>query len=428
MKSLFLLSMAFCCLVAFIFLIKAPLKTDTSPNVFSSNVYPSYHRQLQSFLREHPLYPEVKNSLPTTLNQKMKSLISLLESPLQVAESKSALHITFVSQLREAIEESVTEAPEDRASKLLLDALVDWIYVGASLNQELEQFLYRIVNQPKKDILLYLRSTLEWLRHNHQFAGGKPKSSKDDSYRCGNLPSVIFKLKKTRVIRCAMPIIGRLGFPWLSPRISPEFIHFVSRSPSHLYVNLTRRYGREAKGAKKVEELERKVTNLFVVTLDKDSSFYQQNAVKTQNYSAALFKRAFFNEMTAKESNYYWSTKLDLKSWFEELASLLDYVHDKFFSSQAVLKKEERKAFIELTYIGILDKLIDTIAPDSMNVTCHQGIDRAPSLLALWMLQRGSVTNATLAALVLAPPLLFRNRCSHPFRVKRLIAAAARLA
>jgi hypothetical protein len=98
------------------------------------------------------------------------------------------------------------------------------------------------------------------------------------------------------------------------------------------------------------------------------------------------------------------------------------------FKNSATLNRTERKDFIEITYLKILDVIKDKCKPSSMNITCRQGMDRGPSLMVLWMLKKGVLDDPKVAAnLLLTPPLLIRNRSSHRSRIEKLISTAKRL-
>jgi hypothetical protein len=198
---------------------------------------------------------------------------------------------------------------------------------------------------------------------------------------------------------------------------------FTKLHPHHLYVNLMRRSGNEGVDSAVLEALDRRHGACNVATFDKDSSFYWQQQ-KRESMASLTFKKEFVTQLTAFGGSYYWPQKLATAEWHNTLALAVEEVHTTHFNGKEELSRQERLDFIELTYLSILDALVATLNPPSINITCNHAIDRAPSLTVLWMTAHGMLTEQQIATELLAPPLLMRNRASHASRIGRFISAA----
>jgi len=306
-----------------------------------------------------------------------------------------------------------------------LDDIIRWMYLQVDLNDTLQTYLYRYIEPPKDNISTYLQLAQSVLHNDRRFNKMSFTLRSDDALLHGNLPSVYATLP-TKVIRCGKPVID--APLWFTPKISPEFRRFVQLQPRHLYVNLMKRHGSEGPGTQALEHLEKEISEFSVITLDKNSDFYQQRGLDPQKKQASdLFKMKFLENMTREKGNYYWSENLDRNDWTKELAHILDEVHVRHFSSKEELDVEERLDFIELTYVAIIDRLLERLRPASMNISCRHGMDRGPSLLVLWLLQKGQLDDQALAALLLTPPLIIHNRSSHAHRISRFVSASKRM-
>lgn len=312
--------------------------------------------------------------------------------------------------------EAMRKSPSPEAIKKM--------FTGADLTKGYQLFLFgHVPPYNGGDYFLYLKNSLHALKAGKHFKKSKTTFS-DDSYTEGNLPFLQFTLPNhTQVIRMGLPIIetSYLQNLILTPSLNPEFIAFVRLQKRHLYVNLMKREGLEGPNSWAIESLEKKEPSFAAVTLDKNSDFYWQQGDYPSNSEA--FKQIFYDKMMDPQGAYYWSIHLD--SWKSQLKSILEKVHHKYFNQKLELSNQERQDFIELSYLEILDQLVDLLQPDSMNITCKHAIDRGPSLAVLWQLKLGLGSENEIAALLLAPPLLMHNRTGHESRLDRFISAAS---
>lgn len=386
-----------------------PSYTDEGENVFKSPLYQQYRKQLTHFIRNHP----------DSTTAPALELLQEVEKAVTTPDEQRRSHEILLNKIR-------TLTIQQRNEKFTRD-LVHWLFLGADLNPEMTSFLYSYVQSPHEDSIAYFLVAQERLKTSKQFSGMEAEPYYEDQFLHANLPSKIGTLHhQTELIRMGQPIRDIPGFIWFWPsqEVSPEFLLFLESQPSHLYINLMKRKGSEGSKTKAIEALEKKVAHLYVVTLDKNSSFYSQSPDKFPTiWKNSEFKKAFLRQLQDKNGHYFWSHHLSDQSWQEELIEIINQVHTYYFSNQVELTRQERQDFIELAYLLILDRLVEKWKPASLNVTCRQGIDRGPSLMALWMIHQGLIDEREAAVQLLAPPLIVRNRPSHRSRIERFSSA-----
>lgn len=376
MKIVYLIFSAMCLVGGYFYFAPSdPLETDKCENVFTSDVASDYYQQLG------------------------------IEIP-EGAKERRSFHEAFVSNLRQDPSKGVAN-----------------VFLSANLTSAYQRFLNQFIPpyHPGEDLIVYLENSLKRIRALPSFSGLNHNSSYDDSLMEGNLPFLQFMLpnsKKTAVIRMAMPALDEQRF-FSNEQIHPEFLAFIRGQNKHLYVNLMKRHGMEGGLSKTLESLDSKEPSFAVVTLDKNSSFYWQEGDFPS--AAAAFKELFLRKMLDGK-DFFWSSQLS-KNLETDLRLILNQVHSDYFHENSLLDQKDRQNFIELTYLAILDYLAETLHPDSMNITCKQAMDRAPSLAVLWQWKLGLAKEEELAALLFAPPLLVHNRPTHRSRLNRLILA-----
>ncbi|MFV0339531.1 MAG: hypothetical protein ACK5MA_02715 [Parachlamydiaceae bacterium] len=292
------------------------------------------------------------------------------------------------------------------------------IYLNHAVNHLWADYLFDLAPW-NGQLSKYLLSTQQQLHEDPKFNGiHEPRL--EDQFYYGNLPSKVSEIQGCSLIRIGQPMIYSNGLTrWITtPQPSPEFLQFIQGQKSHLYVNLMKREGEEGPLSRSLEKLGATLPNLLVVTLDKNSDFYHQ-----KEPLQADFKTTFLNKLIDKNGAYSFPDSLSE----DELVALILAVQEHFFNGNSPETIDERKDFIELTYIALFDRLVEKYQPQSMNITCKQGIDRGPSLMALWLYSHHAMPDQEIAVQLLAPPLLFHNRASHLSRIERFNSAALRL-
>jgi hypothetical protein len=404
-----------------------PKSIEEAKNVFDSSLYANYKAKIQAFVQQHHSYQNIKLAKVSDYNFHIQQLILFIEAISDKPVDMRVFHETFLKKIREVAQLS-TDLPYEQDSKKFLEDLINWLYLTADLQLEQSKFLYQYVSPPQQDLYSYLLQTQEQLHNYPQFCSIQHEASFEDQFLQGNLPSLITVIDQTKLIRLGQPVCHSRMF-WSLPKISPEFLLFLKKQPHHFYVNLMKRKGVEGIYTKALESLGENLNNLTIITLDKNSSFYWQDATDYPDIlSAQEFKEIFLGKMLLDKGCFFWSKHIDKITWKTRLHSILDDIHYMIFKNSATLNRTERKDFIEITYLKILDVIKDKCKPSSMNITCRQGMDRGPSLMVLWMLKKGVLDDPKVAAnLLLTPPLLIRNRSSHRSRIEKLISTAKRL-
>lgn len=438
-KRLFLIAACVAVVLFWLFWAGSCVREEEGANVFNSSVYPAYRQALIEKIRTSPNYAAVMQAPPAPFTDQVRKLIADLQIPPdRDADGLRAAHLLFVHNMRKAVQmqkEGLSDAP----SKALLTEVANWVFLGSDLRGNYEQLMQQYVG---KDLngeswTTYVATALPQLRKDSRFLHSAEDPAVDDAYLYGNLPSKMFVLdnpQKTEVVRMANPVINAPFYlaPFVDRGVQPEFMYFLSqRQAPHLYVNLMKRKGLEAYATRQLEQLDKEFTTLYVVSLDKNSDFYRQDGIYHDVHEAALFKAQFLKQMNDPKGDFFWSAKWEAAPWSQELEDLIEGVHQHYFGAKAELGRDERTDFIEIAYVRLLDRLVAKAAPATMNITCRQAMDRAPSLTVLW--QASSVYHAQpkndrqLAAQFLVPPLLIHNRPSHPSRLQRLLSAERRL-
>jgi len=423
LKTIIITSISlFISLVAFIFL-KPNTQVNDCTQVFETNYYLDYQTQLKQKCQQHLLYPKISQS-------NLNDLISKVEEPVSNPEQARAYHENFVLSLRKNLSFYPTVQTENKEEeRVFLQDLVTWIYTGVDLKQATYHYFYDEV-YPKVTPQNSLAFILNALRFSKQFLGSGHRQRDADQYFSGNIPFLLFEIPnqvKTKVLRMGFPLTSsnRFHLPWANPLPYPEFDAFL-KNQTHLYVNLMRRHGKESSSSHALEKLEALYPKLSVVTLDKNSKFYTQ-----ENYSelmkATHFKKLYLEQLLDIDGNYFWSKRVNKKDWQVELKQILTWTHQHYFANQEALSQKDRLNFIELSYLEILERLTEILQPESINITCRQCMDRAPSLYVLWMLKQKVINQTEAKALLLAPPLLIHNRTSYPLKINRFILASEKI-
>lgn len=405
-----------------------PITSHECDNVFSSKIYFDFKNQLAAFM-------ENEKKMHPTNNEEIVSFIDDISVTSETLEMRN-FHEGFVKNLRSNIQDSPLP---------FFNRLNHWLFTDISLLPAMRQFLFSKFPIPKykndySSVVLDFYTTIS---KDETFSYPFIPSFSEDGFFHGNLPSYLFTLEnesKTKVLRmatCAKDtfFIHDLFLP-PSKKVTEEFHQYVSslRPLSHLYINLMKRKGKESRKTKCLEIYESNEPGLILITLDKDSSFYLQNDAFEFLNDAKEFKKVFLENLFKRNGNYFWSKKIEEKIWREECKNLLDKVHNDYFSTKEFLTVVERKDFIELSYLAMINSLLKQFKPSYLNISCKHSMDRGPSLTALLyvdhILAKGKKLedfHENLLAMLFAPPLLIHNRKSHNARIKRFTSALSHL-
>lgn len=347
------------------------------------------------FLQTHP-HDDSENLFQSS---HYRDYLKAWDRPLH--EDKRADHEKYIQELRAAPDSTKIHA----------------LFVAKDLNPIWKQY-FSEVTKAQIVSLEQLPALQTAFKTDPRFSSLHNPADFEDQTFAGNLPSWIADYNGTSIIRMGQPVCGQNGWRGMASvlYVAPEFRQFLQGQKSHLYVNLMKRKGNEGLFSQKIEILERDLPNVRVVTLDRNSKFYNQD--EETSLAKDAFKKSFLAHLQGPD--YYWSGKLD--NWIQNLHTILEDVDNRYFPDRASLSPTERRNFIELTHLAILDALQAQIQPQTMNITCRQGIDRGPSLTALWLYQHGVLNLDQATVQLFVPPLLFHNRAPHAARIERFVS------
>lgn len=176
---------------------------------------------------------------------------------------------------------------------------------------------------------------------------------------------------------------------------------------------------------------------LTVITLPKDSEFYNQTGSYQDLNRAEQFITAFKEQIAGGEAcGYYFPAKLPMQEVEAFAAQSLEMIHRHFFASQDLLSRKNRLDFIEIFTQFLIVKMLTLLQPDSVSFTSKDAVDL------------GAAQNATLFAflrllnnpepwklqeidfllwLLNAPALLIRERAIDPAPLNRALGALSLL-
>lgn len=213
------------------------------------------------------------------------------------------------------------------------------------------------------------------------------------------------------------------------------FLHAWSKDHSHhkfLLINLQDRTSwKEHFRSIALEDLQRH-TNLSkhftVVSLPKDTEFYNQQAPYNQDNHANLFMQHFREHLEDESCGFYFPENIKKALFPEFVDGVMKGVHQLFFGGRNILTRELRQDFIEIFYLFLELKLLELVKPDAFSFMCKDGVDIGPAASApqfvflKWMKQEKLSKDEMdqLNLILYASPLLVRERIMLPERFERM--------
>ncbi len=206
-----------------------------------------------------------------------------------------------------------------------------------------------------------------------------------------------------------------------------------------LFINLQDRTSwQERARCLAIEDLSKQshyVDILEVCTLAKNTSFYHQSEdYEDMGKSLDFLKILKEQILSGEDCGFYFSKMVPIHYLEGFISTCLERIHTHFFGSKDLLSLKNRRDFIEIFYFFLTLKLIDTLKPSHIALSCKDAIDTSPAAYAgffgflklfsaddewdheeedffVWMLQ--------------APALLHRERAIQAERYQRTIHALA---
>lgn len=219
--------------------------------------------------------------------------------------------------------------------------------------------------------------------------------------------------------------------------ITPEFetfLHGLKARQRLLYINFQDRTSwKEHARSVAMEELARQAQfaeNLTVVTLAKDTEFYNQAGYYQDSDDAHLFIQSFSEHLHDETTGYYFPPELKKELFPEFIQKLLGQIHITFFEGKKSLGFIERLDFIELTYIFLELKLVELVHPAFVAFGSKDGLDisgtTSAGLISVLSIGKNKKWSGEeldrFSTILFAPTLKNRERIVHPERFERLLS------
>lgn len=243
------------------------------------------------------------------------------------------------------------------------------------------------------------------------------------------------------VIRMACPVrqgyihkaIINEEFKEWTRAVDPD--QMTPRRDSHLLVNLQDSTSwREHARCKVIEDLPNHIPydqRLTTMTLAVDTDFYYQRPPYQRVSQADVFMQQLRENLEGEGSGCFFPQVIREALSPQWLDRLLGAIHQVFFSKRNVLSPKERMNFIELTYLFVILKALDTVKPDSLSLVCKDGVDAGSAFQAFLFgalkicIQdmESQVDRESLELILNAAPLLVRERAMESNRFHRTLDA-----
>lgn len=255
-----------------------------------------------------------------------------------------------------------------------------------------------------------------------------------------NLPKRLFSFelleKETTLLKIPSPT---RQIKISEARIAPEFLAFLrgakKQEKTLLYIQLQDRtswkeHARVSLLESLQEEKEFKKT-LHVVTIAKDTDFYYQLGSYHHTENAEDFT-ALFKEhlLSGQDYGYFFPKHIETKAFREFIPTAIDAIWDIFFEKRTALTRKNRLDFIEIFYHFLLLKIVETVKPDLLSLSCKDALDVgavfSSSFYAFLSLLKGSALNDDfIRYLLYTEALIVRERAPNSQRIYRDLSALA---
>jgi len=262
-----------------------------------------------------------------------------------------------------------------------------------------------------------------------------------------NLPLKLYQVKGTEKIIDVLRIPSPTRQSFINKvEIVEEFRGFLRalsqerKRKTHMIVNLQDRNSwRECTRSRALENLQKNAefnSQIFVLTLSKDSDFYHQNNEYLNLNQADHFLEAFKSQLkTPEESGYYLPSGFKIDQLMAFAEKVLPAIHDHFFHKKNVLTRRNREDFIEIFYQFLILKVLSELAPDSMSFSCKDSVDAGSAQAAMFygfyqLLNENfhkKESHDFFLWLLYTPALFIRERAIDPERMTRTLSSLERI-
>lgn len=251
-----------------------------------------------------------------------------------------------------------------------------------------------------------------------------------------NIPNQLFALdiNDKKVINIRIP--GPFYQEFINkPCITEEFKSFLRSAANkhgHLLINFQDRTSwREHARCIVLEDLQNNPDfsdKLTVVTISKDTEFYNQLAPYNEDNHAHSFIKHFKEHLQDESCGFYYPKSLMNELFPSFVDGAMEAVHRIFFGGKNVLLRNHRLDFIEIFYLFLELKIIALVQPNTVSFTCKDGVDigvaaSAELLIFMKWLDEEQLSEQDVEQLNLilyGPPIMIRERTMLTDRFNRM--------
>lgn len=386
----------------------------------------NYYNDFLLFLRTAMQTPEYQKLIAYPPDKSNKLITNLLQLTHALCRAFYFRTDGIKQEAIGLIHRSMRRGEELSKKKLKGDSIWNQFQID---DEKLRTLLSCFPNGPLFKILDFVRLEQEEDVHNAFDPTGQE-----------NFPSKLFELhlpsKTVSVLRIPSPT--RQAFIHKAEIIDEfrGFLRSLAGEKRHLLINLQDRNSwKEGVRCRILEGLQKRVEfapQFSVLTLPKDTEFYQQSGPYEDQHSATRFMKDFQSQIENPEMGGFYLPQMEkMLSWESFFAS----IHRSFFDSKPALTREERHDFIEIAYQWIILKAIEEFKIDSISFTCKDAIDTGSAENGLFFgftqLLNGDFskreTQDFLRFLFYTPALFIRERAIDPSRLNRALSCLERI-
>ena len=262
----------------------------------------------------------------------------------------------------------------------------------------------------------------------------------------GNLPSLMYTLESDDIhVACL-----RLPSPTEQQRINKAtvaeefygFLRSLEKNQRHLLINLQDRtssleYTR-CDVLEKISQDTEFSNRLIVVTLPKNGDFYLQSGCYFEVNDAVEFMEQLKHQVASGEAcGFYFPADVDRNELLKFSEAVISTIHTVFFAGKKLLLHKNRLDFIEIFYLMCTLKLIEFLKPDTISLTCKDGVDTgtiaSTELFAFCRMMNGAshwseLERDFLLWMIYSPSLAMRERAIDGERFSRMVSSLSLIA
>jgi len=199
------------------------------------------------------------------------------------------------------------------------------------------------------------------------------------SIALGNTPSAILHFSDSHKERCLL----YLPSPTVQNQIShaklvEEFDLFLNLNTNkHLMLfNLQDKQFASKARSLVIEQAELTHPNLHVVSIPKDTNFYNQQKEFFDLQDAGLFMKALYDQVQgAPITGFHFPKNVDIEKVKHFSQKIIPFIHEKFFAKNSQLLRKDRLDFIEIFYGFLILEIIFLSKVDFVSFTCKDALD-----------------------------------------------------